>query len=166
MRRSAILPHLLPMPHQPPCQPHGHGMTLNQLFLPIQKTLNICPASRPIIAAVAGSRRTNQMPLAFPIYPANQSPTGQARAPHQFFRGHGPVFADRASLFENLKNVQNKLPLSCRKRHNRRPCEIYVTVFTDGSFLCKMQTGNVRAIGFACQPLPGRHTREAAFFRV
>lgn len=82
-------------------------MTLNQLFLPIQKTLNICPASWPVVAPVARSRRTNQMPLAFPIHTANQFPTGQARAPHQFPACHGPAFPDCVSLFENLKNLQS-----------------------------------------------------------
>jgi hypothetical protein len=101
-------------------------MTLNQLFLPIQKTLNICPVDWPIITAVAGSRGTNQMPFPFPVDPANQFPTGQARAPHQFPACHGPAFPDCASLFENLKNIQNKFPLSCRKRHNcRPPAKIY-----------------------------------------
>lgn len=87
-------------------------MTLNQLFLPVQKTLNICPASWPIVPSIARSRRTNQMPLALPIHTANQSTTGQARAVHQFPACHSPTFPDCASLFEDLKNVQNKFPLS------------------------------------------------------
>lgn len=140
-------------------------MTLNQLFLPIQKTLNICPAGWPKISTVAGSRRTNQVPLALPIHTANQSPTGQARAPHQFPACHGPAFPDCASLFENLKNVQNKFPLSIEQgsgisRHLRK---YMITVFTDGSFFCKMQTGNVHVQWFCLSPFSGRHP-EAAFF--
>ena len=57
-------------------------MTLNQLFLPVQKTLNICPAGWPKVTAVARGRRTNEVPLPFPIDPANQFPTGQTSAPH------------------------------------------------------------------------------------
>ncbi|WP_337465866.1 hypothetical protein [Megasphaera sp.] len=110
-------------------------MTLNQLFLPIQKTLNICPAGWPKISTVAESRRTNQVPLALPIHTANQSPTGQARAVHQFFRGHGPVFADCASLFENLKNLQSN-HLSIEQGSGiSRPLRKYMPCrFTNGLF--------------------------------
>lgn len=63
------------------------------------------------------------MPFALPIHTANQSPTGQARAPHQFLRGHGPVFTDRASLFENLKDVQIITPIEQGSGITAATCE-------------------------------------------
>ena len=138
-------------------------MTLNQLFLPIQKTLNICPAVWPIIAAIAGSRRTNEVPLPFPVDPANQSPTGQARAVHQFFRGHGPVFADRACLFQNLKNLQNNPPLIEQGSGISRYLRKYmIASLRTARFFVKCRQAMSAPLDLPV-PLPGRHTREAVF---
>ena len=122
-RLAMLSPNL--SPHQSPGQPHGHGMAFDKLLLPVQKMLNICLAGWPIITAVAGSRGTDEMFLALPIHTANQSPPGQSCTVHQFFRGHGPVFADRASLFENLKDVQIITPIEQGSGITAATCKKY-----------------------------------------
>lgn len=74
------------------------------------------------------------------------------------------MFADRASLFENLKDVQIITPIEQGSGITAATCKKYdLPPLRTANVPVKCRQATSTSNGFACQPLPGRHTREAAF---